>query len=293
MKSISQTQRVENISKEDFVRQYKKPARPVVIEKLTEVWPAREKWTVEYLKQVAGDNIVPLYDSKPSRDSKHQHAPEASMPFREYLDLLQKGENDLRMFFYNILAEAPELTRDFEFPDLGLPLFRKLPVLFMGGRGAKVQMHFDIDHADILLCHFGGKKRVLLFPPEQTPYLYKVPFSFSSLFDVDYANPDYEKYPALKYASGEIAELNHGDILYIPPGYWHFIVYEDIGFSMSLRAFPRSPGNLYRMLRNLVAIRTVEGLMRKFVGQRWNDRNERLAVEYTERFRKKHRAEAL
>jgi hypothetical protein len=293
MKSISQTQRVENISKEDFVRQYKKPARPVVIEKLTEAWPAREKWTVEYLKQVAGDNIVPLYDSKPSRDSKHQHAPEASMPFREYLDLLQKGENDLRMFFYNILAEAPELTRDFEFPDLGLPLFRKLPVLFMGGRGAKVQMHFDIDHADILLCHFGGKKRVLLFPPEQTPYLYKVPFSFSSLFDVDYANPDYEKYPALKYASGEIAELNHGDILYIPPGYWHFIVYEDIGFSMSLRAFPRSPGNLYRMLRNLVAIRTVEGLMRKFVGQRWNDRNERLAVEYTERFLKKHRAEAL
>jgi hypothetical protein len=62
---------------------------------------------------------------------------------------------------------------------------------------------------------------------------------------------------------------------------------------MSLRAFPRSPGNLYRMLRNLVAIRTVEGLMRKLVGQRWNDRNERLAVEYTERFRKKHRAEAL
>lgn len=295
MKSISQTQRVATISKEDFVRQYKKPNKPVVIERLTEAWPAREKWTLDYIKQVAGDNVVPLYDSKPSKDKKHQHAAETSMPFKDYVDLLDQGENDLRMFFYNILSEAPELTRDFDFPDLGLPLFRKLPVLFMGGRGAKVQMHFDIDYADILLCHFGGKKKVLLFAPEETPYLYKVPFSFSSLFDVDYDNPDYEKYPALRYASGEVAELNHGDILYIPPGYWHYIVYEDIGFSLSLRAFPRQPGNLYKMLRNLIVIRSVEGLMRKLVGQRWNDRNERLAVERTEQLLKGNnkRADAL
>ena len=171
---------------------------------------------------------------------------------------------------------APELVKDFSYPDIGLPFFKKLPVLFAGGKGAKVQMHFDIDLADIFLCHFGGRKRVLLISPEQTRYMYKVPFLFSSLFDFD--NPDYKKYPALKFLQGEVVYLNHGDVLYIPPGYWHYIVYEDIGFSMSLRAFPRSAKNIFKMLRNIFLIRTVEGLMRKVIGQSWNDRNERLAI---------------
>jgi hypothetical protein len=284
MKSVNPTDRVDQISKQDFLRQYKKPGKPVVIEDLTRDWPARVRWSAEYFQQIAGDKLVPLYDSQPSRDRKHQHAPAAEMPLRVYLQLLDAGENDLRMFFYNILAETPELRKDFAFPDLGLPLFKKLPVLFVGGRGARVQMHFDIDHADILLCHFGGKKRVLLFHPDQTPYLYKVPFSFSSLFDINYEQPDYERYPALQYAQGEIAELNHGDVLYIPPGYWHYIMYDEIGFSMSLRAFPRNPLNLYRMLRNLMFTRTIEGLMRRFVGQRWNDRNERLSIRRTQTY---------
>ncbi len=284
MKSVSPTQRVAQISKQDFLRQHKKLCRPLVIEELTRDWPARARWDAEYFSAVAGDRPVPLYDSQPSRDRKHQHAPAAEMPLRDYLGMLDQGENDLRMFFYNILAKAPELRNDFSFPDLGLPLFKKLPVLFVGGRGARVQMHFDIDHADILLCHFGGKKKVLLFHPDQTPYLYKVPFSFSSLFDINYEQPDYERYPALQYAHGEIAELKHGDVLYIPPGYWHYIMYEDIGFSMSLRAFPRDPLNLYRMLRNLLFTRTIEGLMRRLAGQRWNDRNERLSVSRTQTY---------
>ena len=84
-------------------------------------------------------------------------------------------------------------------------------------------MHFDIDLADLLLCHFGGKKRVYLFSPEQTKYPYQVPFSFSSLFDIDYENPDFKKYPALNHLKGEFAELNYGEVLYIPSGYWHYI----------------------------------------------------------------------
>lgn len=274
-------ERTGSITKVDFLQHFKSPARPVVLERLTQTWPARKKWSVDYFTQVAGDVMVPLYDSQRAYGKKHQHASATSMPFREYLAKLQAGENNLRMFFFNLLAAMPMLIRDFQFPEIGLHLFKKLPVLFMGGKGAKVQMHFDIDMADILLCHFGGKKRVMLISPEQTPYMYHVPFSFSSLFDVDYDEPDYEKYPALKHIKAEVTELNHGDVLYIPPGYWHYIRYEDISFSMALRAFPRTPKTFAKMLNNLLLIRTTEGLMRKFVGQSWNDRNERLAITRT------------
>ena len=283
MVDLSRVPEVDQVDAATFQTEYKRPARPVIIRRLTESWPAREKWTVEHLKQRAGEVVVPLYDSQPSRDHKHQHAPAARMPLGEYMELLENGENDLRLFFFNFFNTIPDLTEDFQYPELGLKFFRKLPVLFMGGKGSRVQLHFDIDLADILLCHFGGPKRVMLFAPGQTPWLYRVPFSFSALFDARVDKPDYEKHPALRQVEGQVAELEHGDALYIPPGWWHFVEYRDIGFSMSLRAFPRTPRNLARMLYNLLVLRTVDGLMRKTVGQAWNDRNERRAVERTHR----------
>ena len=275
--------KVADISEAAFIRDYKNTAKPVVLTQLMADWPATEKWNVDYLTEEVGDIIVPVYSSKPATGKQHQHAAEMRMTLRDYLNKLRDGENDLRVFFYNILDNAPRLISDFSYPKIGLKFFKKLPVLFMGGRGAKVQMHYDIDLAHLILCHFGGPKHVLLFPPDQTPYMYKVPFSFSALHDVDFSNPDFEKYPALKTLEGYKVELKHGDALFIPSGFWHYIVYEDIGFSMTLRAFPTKLSQRLILFKNIFLTRTVEGLMRKTRGQAWNDRNERKAVEVTNR----------
>src|SRR5699024_5568334 len=149
MVDLSRVPEVDQVDAATFQTEYKRPARPVIIRRLTESWPAREKWTVEHLKQRAGEVVVPLYDSQPSRDHKHQHAPAARMPLGEYMELLENGENDLRLFFFNFFNTIPDLTEDFQYPELGLKFFRKLPVLFMGGKGSRVQLHFDIDLADI------------------------------------------------------------------------------------------------------------------------------------------------
>jgi len=283
MFTTSPVARVERLSSEAFINDYKRTATPVVLTRETETWPAREKWSLDYFKKTIGDVVVPLYNSTPSKGKTHQHAAAVHMPMRDYLEKLENGEKDLRMFFYNILSGAPELVDDIRYPDCGLKFFKKLPVLFVGGEGARVQMHYDIDLANIMLCHFGGKKTVLVFSPEQTPYLYKVPFSFSSLHDIDYSNPDLEKYPALRHVKGQVAELHHGDIMFIPSGYWHYICYDEIGFSLSLRAFSGGLSTNMTLLKNIFFTRTVEGLMRKVVGQPWNDRNERLAMERTHR----------
>lgn len=274
-------ERFSSISADDFVHNYKKPSKPVIISDLMQSWPARDKWSIEYLKKVAGDKSVPVYSSKPATGKQHQHAAEMTMPLGEYLTLLENGENDLRMFFYNILENVPDLLNDFTYPELGMSFFKRLPVLFVGGKGAKVQMHYDIDLANLVLCHFGGPKRVLLVPPQQTQYMYKVPFSFSALHSVDFTDPDFEKHPALAKLNTYTAELKHGDCLFIPSGFWHHITYEDIGFSMTLRSMPTTLSGRATLLKNIFLTRTIEGIMRKFMGQRWNDRNERLAIEKT------------
>jgi len=274
-------ERLDTITKQRFIKDYKGTATPVILSQLTKDWPATTKWSFDYLERVAGDNVVPVYSSKPAKDKEHQHAATMNIPLSEYLNMLKNGENDLRLFFYNVLDNIPSLIDDFKYPDLGLKFFKKLPVLFMGGTGAKVQMHYDIDLADLVLCHFGGRKKVLLVPPEQTPFMYKVPFSFSALHSVDFSNPNFEKHPALKNLNAYVAEIEHGEALYIPPGFWHYVIYEDAGFSMTLRAFPTTFSHRITLLKNIFVTRTIEGIMRKLVGQKWNDRNERLAIEKT------------
>ena len=239
-------------------------------------------WSLDYLRRVAGHRRVPVYGG-PARGRRHQHAAAARMAFGEFLDRLRAGENALRVFFLRVVDALPELVPDFTYPAVGLRYVPKLSVLFAGGRGARVQMHFDIDHAEVFLCHFGGRKRVILFGPDQTPWLYRVPFSFSALFDVAPEAPDYGRFPALARACGHIAELRHGDALYVPPGFWHYVLYDEIGFSLSLRTLPGTPRDLLAALYNILVLRTVDGTMRKMVGQRWNDWNERVALRRGDR----------
>jgi hypothetical protein len=62
---LTEIERVKTISKEDFFNNYVKNQKPVVIEQLTHDWPAYEKWKLNYIKEIAGNQIVPLYDDRP------------------------------------------------------------------------------------------------------------------------------------------------------------------------------------------------------------------------------------
>ena len=96
-------------------------------------------------------------------------------------------------------------------------------------------------------------------------------------------NPDFEKYPALRYAQGIQAEMKHRDALYMPSGYWHYIKYLDGGFSMTLRALPRNPKRFLNMLSNVLIMRNFDNFTRRFWGQKWLDYKDKLAVRRTER----------
>ncbi len=275
--------RVENISKEDFIKYHYKPQIPVLITGLTKNWPAYTKWKLDYIQEKAGDQVVPLYNNEPAKDKESVYAPVKEMKLYDYVELLKTEPTDLRIFFYNILDEMPELLKDFEYPDIGLKFFKRLPALFFGGGKSKVFMHYDIDLPDSMHFHFDGDKVVNLFSPAQTKFLYKVPFSIHNLETIDMDNPDFEKYPALQFAERIHAEMKHGDALYMPSGYWHSIRYLNGGFSMTLRALPRHPKRLAIMLYNVAIMRNFDNITRKYRGQKWLDYKNALAVRRTER----------
>ncbi len=115
------------------------------------------------------------------------------MPFGEYIDLLEVGPTDLRIFLWNIFNAAPELRRDFKIPDIMDGFVDELPFMFFGGEGSFVGMHFDIDMSHVFLNQIHGRKRVILFTPDQSRNLYQMPFTVASF--VDPRNPDYNRYP--------------------------------------------------------------------------------------------------
>ncbi len=264
---LQEIDRVQTITKKEFLSNYFKPQKPVVIEKFIEDWPAYSKWNLDYMAKVAGDKEVPLYDDRPVTHEDGFNEPHAKMLMGDYVDLLKKEPTKYRIFLWNILKEVPSLQKDFSYPDFGIRLMKGLPMLFFGGENSHTFMHYDIDLANIFHFHFHGKKEVILFDQKQNDYLYKIPHSLITREDIDFSKPDYKKWPALQRAVGFKTHLSHGEVLYMPEGYWHYMKYVTPGFSMSLRAIARNPKNLAKAVYNIFWMRHYDNFMRRRKGQ--------------------------
>jgi hypothetical protein len=258
----------EEISGEDFRKNYLFPKRPLILKHIAEEWDAFEKWKLPFFKQIAGNLEVPLYDnSKPSPTSL-LNSPDKVMKFGEYLDAIATGPLDLRMFLFNIFDHLPELCRDFSYPEQLMNGFlKKYPMLFFGGAGSIVYLHYDMDLSHVFLTQFHGRKRVLLFENKYSPYLYRLPFTVQSFIDIE--NPDYEKYPATQFLEGYETVMEHGDTLYIPAGMWHYMNYLEGGYALSLRSFDPSYLTRAKGIFNITALRKFDDMMKKQFGAHW------------------------
>lgn len=266
---------VDSIRPDDFKKNFYRTNTPVVIKNFSINWPAREKWNWEYFKEVVGEKEVGVYNNVKSDSYTPINKADAYMKFGDYLEMVKKGPVELRIFLFNVLSHAPQLVKDFSWPDEYLKgLVKKFPMLFVGGAGSVTHMHFDIDMSHILHTQFAGRKRVLLFPFKEQHKLYRKPFEVLSLADFTHyhqnsGKPDYEKFPALKLAEGLDIVLEHGDTLFMPSAYWHHMEYLDSGFALSLRGLhPALIGKL-KGVWNLFGMRNIDTMMKKTMPKHW------------------------
>ncbi|QQL50065.1 cupin-like domain-containing protein [Mucilaginibacter ginkgonis] len=277
---LSPIDRVEHITREDFINNYLIPRKPLVISKATETWPALQKWTFEYLKEAVGDQMVPLYDSSKADPTKPINAAASEMKFADYIDLIQREPTDLRIFLFDPIKHAPKLLDDYRSPtDLIGGFLDKYPNMFFGGAGSVTFLHYDIDLAHIFHTHFNGRKHVMLFDYKWRERLYCIPFATYALEDYDIEHPDFSKFPALDGIEGQEAILEHGDTLFMPTGFWHWMKYLDGSFSISLRAWDKSLAVKAHSLYNLTVQRTFDNFMKKNFKKKYMDWKEELAVK--------------
>lgn len=116
----------------------------------------------------------------------------------------------------------------------GFELENRLPVLddsvaprlWLGNR-AVTPAHFD--QSSNIACVVAGRRRFILFAPEQVANLYIGPLDFAPTATpislVDFRAPDFTRFPRFRVAlaAARVAELEPGDAIYMPPLWWHHV----------------------------------------------------------------------
>ncbi|CAM9866317.1 unnamed protein product, partial [Sphacelaria rigidula] len=108
--------------------------------------------------------------------------------------------------------------------------------VWLGTGGCHTPLHFDTYGVN-LVAQLHGKKRWLLYPPDDTANLYptRVPYEESSVFSkVDARVPDLDRFPRVAAARPLSVTLERGDVLYVPKHWWHFVESEDMSLSVNV-----------------------------------------------------------
>jgi Cupin-like domain len=240
----SQTTRIPQRTKlpaAEFRNKYYARNRPVKLKSMMEEWPALWKWSPEYLRRTFGDQIVEITAARDT-DPKYEINLEDHrklIKFGDFIDLVTStpSGNDSYLVANNSFFERPGLRR--LLTDIGsLPgyLTRKAKPahthLWFGPADTVTPLHHDT--MNILFCQVYGKKRVTLIAPDESPWLYNELGVYS---EVEFENPDLETYPLFQHVDAIRVDVNPGEILFIPVGWWHHVRSLETSISVSFTNF--------------------------------------------------------
>ncbi|XP_037567342.1 tRNA wybutosine-synthesizing protein 5-like isoform X2 [Dermacentor silvarum] len=129
----------------------------------------------------------------------------------------------------NIATQFPELAEDVTLPKLFPNEAFFSSVLRIASPQLCLWTHYDV--MDNFLIQVKGKKKAVLFHPNDFEYLY-IQGDKSRVLDVEC--PDLEKFPKFQKATRYEATLNSGDILFIPALWFHNMTALDFGIAVNV-----------------------------------------------------------
>lgn len=259
--------RLKTVDEATFDKEWR-GRRPLIIEELASEWPATKTWTPEFFQEEHGDKQVPVIDpSYFGPGERYMDLDAVQLSMREYVRMVLEEKRDLRLFLYNLVEEIPGLVDQIPIPSLAKRVSKRAVFMFFGCQGSVTPLHYDLDMAELFHTQLHGEKRVLLFAPSESRRLYRYPFTVRS--DVDLQKPDLERFPLVDQVNGLEATLKPGDTLYMPTGFWHYMVYEQGGYAVTLRCRPRGLAANLKAAYNILFMMSFDKLMNRVLGARW------------------------
>jgi len=216
--------RRSNLSYEEFKEKYLFPRKPVIITDATAKWKA-SSWTPEWFKLRYPGKLL--------------NTDQGEMKMEDFIDAITANtdkpgpflrEQPLEEVFPDLIDNVTPtpayvlpnwLKGNFVIPQITNRLNREshIEVNFCGRR-IFPYLHVDDLGVHAFITQHYGDKHLIVYPPDQEPYLYRVEKDrFSQVYDVD--NPDLDKFPLFAKAKAIRVVLHAGESVFMPSGWWH------------------------------------------------------------------------
>jgi hypothetical protein len=209
--------------------------QPVVFRGLAADWPLiRTRDLAAYLRPFDAGRPVNVFAGAPamggrffySDDLKGFNFDRVQLSLAALLERLAQAGPDF-VYAGGIPAPShlPGLAEANPMPLLD-PTKERLTSLWLGNRTITAA-HWDL--AQNLACVVAGRRRFTLFPPDQLGNLYVGPLDHTlagqPISLVDFDRPDLKAHPRFAQAMDHalVAELEPGDVIYIPSLWWHHV----------------------------------------------------------------------
>jgi Cupin-like domain len=245
---------------------------PCILDGATSEWPARSTWTLAHFSERFGETLgragLQFGVNRGGRAVKlrefiaHSDKPLADVPGfwvdRRGLPLdcaPEYDEGQVWSFMWQPFREHQELFDEIapfpaqfenQFTSAAAPGYLLLEELtgidfhslYITRAGTITPLHRDHDHTFGCLVQFDGRKTVAMLQPDLLLEGHIVAF--------DPEAPDFASFPALQSATAHVAVLEPGDMLIIPPDWWHYTRALTPSLTLSHNFF--NPGNAARYL---------------------------------------------
>jgi hypothetical protein len=202
-----------------FEARYRRLNRPVVLTGAAERWGSLDDLASRF-----GELPVIAIRTRPDQVPSHERSGLAyeQVPLRRGIERLRSPEPTTIWAPLDPERHAPFLA-EIRRPAYCADARWVRPKLWIGRAGTVMPLHWDMPR--ILYAQIFGRKRWLLFPPGDWRKLYPCPpwSRMPNFARVDVERPDLSRYPRFAAARPLGAVLEPGDVLHVPPFWWHSV----------------------------------------------------------------------
>jgi Cupin-like domain len=231
---------LHDVTPERFAAEVVPAYRPVVLRGLVRHWPAVAAGRAgtaamaAYIRGFDGGRPANVMVAAPEIGGRFFYAPDmagfnfsrAQVMLPILLDqLVAQAADPAAPALYAGAATAPDTFPGWaEANPLPFTTPEATPRLWIGN-ASRVSTHYDV--SSNIAAVVAGRRRFVLFPPEQGPNLYVGPLDHTIAGQptsmVDLEAPDLTRFPrfADAIAAMQVAELEPGDAIFVPSLWWH------------------------------------------------------------------------
>lgn len=219
---------LHSITPSTFISCYVNLNRPILLKEYT--YDLVNKWNVEHIKELLGDKRVNVQIMRPDKTGFLKTSYKRMSASVAMDKISMRGQEQRDKYYISgdtVKGNLTPLRNEISHPDFLSSVDIYDYGFWYGEAGNITPLHLDCFEG--VLHQIKGKKIIRLYAPEESKYLY-LPYDNKkeTWFRISKAfrplnQETYQIFPQLMDAKYVELELNPGDLVYIPCGWWHYV----------------------------------------------------------------------